>query len=123
MSCVIFAKDTKCLAAFYQQVLAAEIVESAKSHTVLSSKGVELVVHGIPAAVAKKIHIEEPPAQRITAPVKPVFVIDSLQRVNDVCQELGGGMKSMDLAWDIRGYRVLDGWDPEGNIVQFKEAK
>jgi hypothetical protein len=28
----------------------------------------------------------------------------------------------MKQAWRIRGYVVLDGWDPEGNVVQFKQV-
>jgi hypothetical protein len=26
-------------------------------------------------------------------------------------------------AWRFRGHIVLDGWDPEGNVVQFKQAE
>jgi len=24
--------------------------------------------------------------------------------------------------WRIRGFIVLDGWDPEGNVIQFKQV-
>jgi hypothetical protein len=28
----------------------------------------------------------------------------------------------MKQAWRFRGFVVLDGWDPEGNVVQFKQV-
>lgn len=33
----------------------------------------------------------------------------------------GGHLKPAAGAWRFRGHVVLDGWDPEGNIVQFKQ--
>jgi hypothetical protein len=34
----------------------------------------------------------------------------------------GGYLKPIKQAWRIRGYIVLDGTDPEGNVIQFKQA-
>ena len=121
MSCVVFAKDVNRLVSFYQPLLNATVTESAKSHTVLVAEKAEVVIHAIPAAVAKSIVIGEPPKPRGETAIKPVFIVDSLQRVYAVCQENGGGMKPLDSVWDIRGYQVLDGWDPEGNVLQFKQ--
>ena len=123
VSCVIFAKTVEHLVQFYQPVLGADIVEAAKSHTVLAHATGDLVIHAIPAAVAKKITLADPPEPRSSAAIKPVFTIDSLQRVYSVAQAAGGAMKSLDSAWDIRGFLVVDGWDPEGNVVQFKQRK
>jgi hypothetical protein len=35
----------------------------------------------------------------------------------------GGHLKPLKQAWRFRGFVVLDGWDPEGNIVQFKQVE
>ena len=67
--------------------------------------------------------IEEPPIMRGAAAIKPAFVVDSLERVKQACKDNGGGVNSDSKIWDIRGMRVLDGWDPEGNVIQFKELK
>ena len=122
MSCVIFAKDVSRLVDFYRQVLNAEVVELARSHTVLVASQSEIVIHGVSVAVAKSIVIEDPPVLRSSLPIKPVFEVDSLQRVREVTKSVGGGLKRINSAWNIRGYSVLDGWDPEGNLVQFKQA-
>jgi hypothetical protein len=34
-----------------------------------------------------------------------------------------GHLKPLKQAWHFRGFVVLDGWDPEGNIVQFKQVE
>ena len=78
MSCVIFAKDVSRLVDFYRQVLNAEVVELARSHTVLMASQSEIVIHGVSVAVAKSIVIEDPPVLRSSLPIKPVFEVDSL---------------------------------------------
>ena len=35
----------------------------------------------------------------------------------------GGFLKPAEAAWRIRGMLVLDGCDPEGNVVQFKQPE
>jgi len=119
---VIFAKQIDKMSKFYQHVLNAEVAESANSHVVLSAKGVEVVIHGIPKDVASSIAIDEPPQLRAAAVFKPVFTIESLAHVRKASNQYGGGLKAMTDAWDIRGAIVLDGWDPEGNVIQFKEV-
>jgi hypothetical protein len=72
---------------------------------------------------AAGIAIAKPARPREETPFKPTFVGASLAGVRRAVEATGGYFKSDSCAWQIRGHTVLDGWDPEGNIVQFKQAK
>jgi predicted enzyme related to lactoylglutathione lyase len=120
---VIFAKDVQRLAAFYRQTLQLDVFESSDSHQVLRGHGYELVIHGIPAKIAAKIQIANPPEPREQTPIKPSFVVASLAEARAAAQATGGYLKPDAKAWHFRGHTVLDGWDPEGNIVQLKQAE
>jgi len=119
--CVIFAKDINTMSAFYQAVLNMSPLETSNSHCVLSNGSVELVVHAMPEAIAEKITISSPPELRVAIAMKPAFVVESLDNVRKACEKTNGGLKPESDIWDIRGAKVIDGWDPEGNIIQFKQ--
>lgn len=120
---VVFAKNKKRVSAFYQQTLGLEVEESDTSHDLLRGHGYEVVVHAIPRKYASSITITNPPAPRDETPFKPTFVVVSLAEVRRAVEATGGYLKPDSGAWRFRGHVVLDGWDPEGNIVQFKRAE
>lgn len=119
--CVIFAKDIQTMSVFYQSVLNMKPVEEEKSHHVLSNGVIELVIHGIPKKIADIISIKTPPDIREATAIKPAFVVESLEHVRRACEETNGGIKPVENTWTIRGAQVIDGWDPEGNVIQFKQ--
>lgn len=119
---VVFAKNKKRISAFYQQTLGLLVEESDTSHDLLRGRGMEIVVHTIPRRVAAGIVIAKPPAPREETPLKPTFVVGSLEAVRRAVEATGGYLKPASGAWHFRGHIVLDGWDPEGNVVQFKQA-
>jgi predicted enzyme related to lactoylglutathione lyase len=120
---VVFAKDKQRVSAFYQQTLGLAVEESDTSHDLLRGHGHEVVVHSIPPKIAASIVIADPPKPRADTPFKPTFVVDSLDVVRSAVEATGGHLKPASAAWQFRGHTVLDGWDPEGNIVQFKQAE
>ena len=120
---VVFAKSKKRVSAFYQQTLGLEVVESDSSHDLLRGKDYEVVVHAIARKYAASITISNPPKPRDETPFKPTFVVHSLADVRSAAEATGGYLKPEAGAWHFRGHVVLDGWDPEGNIVQFKQAE
>jgi predicted enzyme related to lactoylglutathione lyase len=120
---VIFAKNKKRVSAFYEQALNLSVEESDTSHDLLRGHGYEVVIHTIPRKYAAGITIEKPPAPREHTPFKPTFVVTSLAAVRSAVEATGGYLKPESGAWHFRGHVVLDGWDPEGNIVQFKQAE
>lgn len=120
---VVFAKNKKRVSAFYQQTLALDVEESDSSHDLLRGHGYEVVVHTIPRRYAAGITIARPALPRQDTPFKPTFVVPDLEAVRAAALATGGDLKPADQAWRFRGCIVLDGWDPEGNIVQFKQAE
>jgi len=119
--CVIFAKNIEVMTAFYKAVLKMHVSEAISSHTVLSNAATELVIHAIPKKIAESIVIENPPKIRAASAIKPAFIVESLEEVRLACTNNGGGLKPSNDMWEIRGAKVLDGWDPEGNVIQFKQ--
>jgi len=120
---VVFAKNKKRVSAFYQQTLGLSVEESDTSHDLLRGQGYEVLVHSIPRKYAAGISISNPPEPRQETPFKPTFVVPSLAAVRIAAESTGGHLKPEAGAWHFRGHVVLDGWDPEGNIVQFKQAE
>ena len=120
---VVFAKNKKRVSAFYQQTLDLDLAETATSHDLLRGHGYEVVVHTIPRKYAASMTITKPPVPRQDSPFKPTFVVVSLEAVRSAAQATGGYLKPDSGAWHFRGHVVIDGWDPEGNVVQFKQAE
>jgi hypothetical protein len=120
---VVFAKSKKRVSAFYQQTLGLTPIEAQPSHDLLRGHGYEVVVHAITRKYATQISIARPPIPREYAALKPTFVVGDLERVRAAVVATGGYLKPAEEAWHIRGFLVLDGWDPEGNVVQFKQME
>jgi hypothetical protein len=118
---VLFAKNKRRVSAFYQATLGLRAVESEASHDLLRGTTYEIVVHAIPRKIAASIEIKNPPTPRERAAVKPTFVVKSLDRVRHAAEKTGGFLKPASETWHFRGCSVLDGLDPEGNQVQFKQ--
>ena len=120
-SLVVFAKNKRRVSAFYRRTLALRPVEEAPSHDLLRGHGIELVIHAIPRKYAMDIRIARPQRIRDRTPLKPVFVVKNLEAVRAAALATGGSLKPVTSAWRYNGAVVLDGCDPEGNVVQFRQ--
>ena len=118
---VVFAKNKKRVSAFYRETLSLLAEESESSHDLLRGSGYEVVVHAIPRKYASGIRIARPVVPREDVPFKPTFIVANLEAVRAAAVKAGGYLKPAEAAWHFRGCAVLDGWDPEGNVVQFKQ--
>lgn len=118
---VVFAKDMAKLARFYEAVLSATVVHEERDHVVLATGPIQLVIHAIPQRIAKPITVAEPPELREETPIKLFFLVERLSDVRDKACASGGGMAPPAKEWGAPGFRACDGWDPEGNVVQFRE--
>ena len=119
---IVYAKDIARLSQFYAAVAGLEIVHEAADHVVLESETHELVVVAIPAATAARIVISTPPARREDTALKLSFLVDSLAEARSAARAAGGDLNPPDKEWDFQGLRVCDGCDPEGNMIQLREA-
>jgi len=118
----VFAKNVEKVSLFYQQALGLKVQVSDKTHDLLVGQNYEVVVHAVSKAYAQSIEIDSPPKRRDDVALKPAFVVDDLEMVRAAAKANGGFRKPTKPAWRIRGFIVLDGWDPEGNVIQFKQV-
>ena len=117
----IYACDVARLCDFYVTVLGLTVVERDDGYAVLAGAAGEVSVVAIPKEIAQGIVITAPPQLREETPVKPVFVVADLAVAATRAAAAGGGSKEPSAAWTFRGLRRLDGWDPEGNVIQLAE--
>ena len=119
---VLFAKNLDQVATFYSLVLGLTEASRDGDHILLESSGFQLVVHRILGGHTEAAEITVPPARRRTAAFKPVFFVPSISRLRVVAEANGGFMEPADREWSFNGVTVCDGLDPEGNVIQFREA-
>jgi len=119
---VLFANNLDRVATFYSRVLGLIEAHRDDDHILLESPQFQLVVHRIPGDPFAGADISVPPTRRATAAFKPVFFVPSISNLRTVAEANGGFMEAADREWTFDGVLVCDGIDPEGNVVQFREA-
>ncbi|MDB5968831.1 MAG: hypothetical protein JWQ90_1281 [Hydrocarboniphaga sp.] len=118
---VLFAKDVTRIARFYEEIVPMSVTHVESELIVLDSADFQLVVHGIPAKIARSIDITSPPALRENAAMKLIFPVASIEAARAKAKAFGGGLHPRKKEFEARGFRACDGYDPEGNVVQFRE--
>ena len=118
---VLYASDLARLRKFYADVAGMTLVRAAADHVVLATAVFQLVVVAIPEDVAATIVVASPPVRREETPIKLVFCVASLAAARAAAARLGGALDAVDREWHHDGFRICDGHDPEGNVVQWRE--
>jgi predicted enzyme related to lactoylglutathione lyase len=118
---VLFARRMEQVAAFYANVLELSEAGRDADHIRLESPAFQLVVHRIPDEWCMEASAESP-ARRATAAFKPVFFVPSLAAVRTIATALGGSLEPAEKQWSFNGVVVCDAADPEGNVIQLREA-
>ena len=116
---VIYAKDLARLSDFYLQTLGMRRLHSDPEHQVIESDDIQLVMHAIPEHIASTFSISSPPLVREEQAIKLFFTVPSIAGAAAVAASLGGavfGQESPGL-----GFRMRNGYDPEGNVFQLRE--
>lgn len=120
---VIYAKDLARMLAFYQRTLGLRLVEQDGSYALLQNDRLQLVLQSIPAHIAAQIEIASPPEAREDTPMKLSFSVPSLAAARETASASGGSVKPAAAEWRWRGQVIVDGLDPEGNVLQFRQAE
>ena len=119
---VVYAVDVPRLTEFYATVVGLNVTSSAQDHAILESGAFQLVIHTIPADIAPSIEIARPPIRREETPVKLVFLVASISVARALATAHGGQVDPTEREWMFGPYRVCDGHDPEGNVIQLRQT-
>ena len=120
---VVYAKNLALVHAFYRSVLGLEVAQADDDYVVLASPTFQLVVLRMPEPIAASVEIADPPRLRTQTPIKLFFAVASITATRALAPRHGGALLPPEREWDFQGWRVCDGNDPEGNIVQFREYR
>lgn len=119
---VIYAKEYRRIATFYEQVANLTEREATEDYVLLESAAFQLVILQIPDRLAAGITIENPPRKRETTPIKLFLNVGSLEKARETAKLCGGELNNADKEWAFHGIKRCDGVDPEGNVFQLQEV-
>jgi predicted enzyme related to lactoylglutathione lyase len=120
VSAVLFARDQRRVAAFYEAMLGASITNGDAQHSVLSCAGFDLMVHQIPAHLLPPVAPGEPALRREQVALRLDFPITDLPRARREAARLGGSIDEQPPPWASGDARFFLGQDPEGNVFCLK---
>jgi predicted enzyme related to lactoylglutathione lyase len=116
---LIYAKDLQSLSVFYQQVLGMRVLRADDEHHVIESADMQLIIHAIPPHIAATFTIASPPQPREEQAIKLYFTVPALAGAESTAKVLGGALFGPE--YPVPGFKVRNGYDPEGNIFQVRE--
>src|SRR5215471_9477064 len=87
---VIYAKDYRGLAKFYENVAALTQREVNHDYVLLAAPSFQLVILRIPERIAADITIETPPRKRENTPIKLFLNVSSIENARQTAKALGG---------------------------------
>jgi len=118
---VIFSINVRRLADFYEAVVGVKRSPSPGDNGKdirLRSDNEEILIHSIPAKIAKTISLQSPPEAREDTPIKPVFDVGSLvEALAEV--SLKGGVVT-ERTFELDGLTRHDVLDTDGNVIQLR---
>jgi predicted enzyme related to lactoylglutathione lyase len=117
-SLVVFSVDVVRLADFYEAVLGAKPNHEPAGDIRLLSDREEVLVHSVPARIAKTIEARTPPEPREGSAIKPVFDVESLGAALAQVNVKGGVV--MGRTFSLDGLTRHDVIDPDGNVIQLR---
>ncbi|MFZ6680267.1 hypothetical protein [Undibacterium sp. Tian12W] len=118
---IIYAKNLSKLSGFYEQVLRPTATHANDDYTIFELPHFQLVIHAIPPQIANTFEILVPPQLRSDTAIKLMLPVASISKARDVAAKLGGRIDAENYEWEFQHYRICDGYDPEGNVIQLRE--
>jgi len=119
---VIYAKDYRTLAKFYERVAGLKQREADGEYVLLAAPSFQLVILQIPQLIAADITIDRPTRKRENTPIKLFMNVSSIEAARQAAKTLGGELNGAEKEWKFHGVKRCDGIDPEGNVFQLQEA-
>jgi predicted enzyme related to lactoylglutathione lyase len=119
---VIYARDYKSLAKFYEQVTGLTRHEADEEYVLLEAPSFQLVILQAPPRIAANITIDKPPRKRENTPIKLFLNVRSIENARQAAKALGGEVSGTEKEWKFHGVPRCDGIDPEGNVFQLQQT-
>jgi predicted enzyme related to lactoylglutathione lyase len=116
---VIYARDLARLSDFYLRTLGMRLLHAEPGHQVIESDDMQLHMYAIPAHIASTFSISSPPQVREEQAIKLFFTVPSIADAAAVAASLGGAVSGPQSPGP--GFRMRNGYDPEGNVFQLRE--
>jgi len=117
----VYAQDIERVAEFYRRTLSRPVLEREPGFVVVGDASLEVAVVRMAEALAKETPLSTPPRVRRDTALKASFLVADLEHARAEAEAAGGATKPVRAAWEWRGQLHLDGHDPEGNVVQFRQ--
>ncbi|MGC5699184.1 hypothetical protein J4P02_03155 [Pseudomonas sp. NFXW11] len=119
--CILYSLAPQRLGQFYAELLGWPISDQQPDYLQLAHQGYELTLVQVPAAIAARIVLQDPPLPRSDSPCKPLFQVADLEQARQRAASAGGRLYGAEREWSFKGARVCDGVDPEGNVFQLRQ--
>lgn len=113
--------DVPRLARFYSVVASMAVLHEDDAHVVLETEGFQLVIHAL-RGEPDPSGTTGGPAIREDSYIKVCLPVERIAAARNLAQSLGGGLQPPEREWEARGFRACDGFDPEGNVFQLRQA-
>ncbi|MCE2990530.1 MAG: hypothetical protein ACK5UX_04420 [Burkholderiales bacterium] len=121
-SVVLFVSDVLRVANFYRELGAMCQVGGDAAHAVLEVDGFQLVVHQLRGGPEPSVGADGGPLVREDAYTKICIPVESIAAARERARLFGGSVRSSGFEWQTSAFRACDGHDPEGNVIQVREA-
>ena len=119
---VIYAKDYRALARFYEHIAGLTQREADEEYVLLEVPFFQLVILQIPEDIAANITIDKPPRKRESTPIKLLLNVTNIADARRAAIAFGGELNGAEKEWKFHGVKRCDGIDPEGNVFQVQET-
>jgi predicted enzyme related to lactoylglutathione lyase len=119
---VMYVADLGALAAFYAAALGFSERMRDADHVVLEANAFQLVLLKRDAPTVAAADAGGAP-RRSDSAIKPVFIVTSIGDARAAATTVGGLINAARHEWQFGDYRVCDGLDPEGNVIQLRERR
>lgn len=118
----IYSSNIKALGDFYKEALDLQEIEKSDDYICLARKGIEINIIKMNSKSGNVIKPEKYLHIREETPIKCSFLVDTFEQVRKANERFGGMLKDEKNAWEWRGELHLDGYDPEGNVLQYRKV-
>jgi len=119
---VIYAKNYRALARFYENVAGLTQREADEEYVLLEAPSFQLVILQIAEHTAANITIDRPPWKRENTPIKLFLNVTNIEHARRTAIAFGGELNNAEKEWKFHGVKRCDGMDPEGNVFQLQET-